>query len=66
MEGVLHSPAKVRRPVIVDTDLSFDDYVALLYLLQRPDIDIRAITVVNGVVHVKQGVENVRRLLSLV
>jgi len=66
MEGALQSPLKVRRPVIVDTDLSFDDYVALLYLLQRPDIDIRAITVVNGVVHVKQGVENVRRLLSLV
>jgi len=54
------------RPIIVDTDLSFDDYVALLYLLQHPDVDIRAITVVNGVVHVKPGVENARRLLSLV
>jgi len=63
---MIQSPAKVPRPVIVDTDLSFDDYVALLYLLQCPDIDVRAITVVNGVVHVKQGVENVRRLLSLV
>jgi len=58
--------AQARRPVIVDTDLSFDDYVALLYLFQRPDIDIRAITVVNGTAHVKRGVENVRRLLSLV
>ena len=66
MEGALQPPPKVRRPVIVDTDLSFDDYVALLYLLQCPDIDIRAITVVNGVVHVKQGIENARRLLALV
>lgn len=53
------------RPVIIDTDLSFDDYVALIYLLRHPDIDVRAITVVNGIVHVKPGVENVRRLLSL-
>jgi inosine-uridine nucleoside N-ribohydrolase len=53
-----------RRPVIIDTDLSFDDYVALLFLFQRPDIDVRAITVVNGTAHVKRGVENARRLLS--
>lgn len=58
------APSKPR-PVIIDTDLSFDDYVALIYLLQHPDIDVRAITVVNGVVHVKPGIENIRRLLSL-
>jgi inosine-uridine nucleoside N-ribohydrolase len=59
-------PAKTRRPVIVDTDLSIDDYVALLYLLQHPGIDVRAITVVNGMVHVQSGIQNARRLLSLV
>ena len=58
--------AEARRPVIVDTDLSFDDYVALLYLLQHPGIDIRAITVVNGVAHVRPGIKNVCQLLSLV
>jgi len=58
--------AEIRRPAIVDTDLSFDDYVAILYLLQRPGIDIRAITVANGVVHVKPGIENARRLPQLV
>jgi pyrimidine-specific ribonucleoside hydrolase len=57
------TPARPR-PVIIDTDLSFDDYVALLFLLRHPDVDVRAITVVNGVVHVKPGIENVRRLLS--
>lgn len=61
----MKSADRVRRPVIVDTDLSSDDYVALLYLLQHPETDVRAITVVNGVVHVKPGVENARRLLAL-
>jgi pyrimidine-specific ribonucleoside hydrolase len=52
-------------PVIIDTDMSHDDILAILYLLQRPDLDIRAITVVNGVAHVEPGVENARRLLAL-
>ncbi len=54
------------RPIIIDTDLSFDDYVAILYLLQHPSVDVRALTVVNGVVHVKPGVFNARSLLKLV
>ncbi len=65
MNSYLQFSAQKRRPVIVDTDLSFDDYVALLYLFQHPAIDVRAITVANGVVHVKQGVENARRLAPL-
>jgi len=52
-------------PVIIDTDMSHDDILAILYLLQRPDLDIRAITVVNGVAHVQLGTENARRLLAL-
>ena len=54
-----------QQSVIIDTDMSHDDFVALLFLLRRPDLDIRAITVVNGVAHVKPGVENVRRILAL-
>jgi pyrimidine-specific ribonucleoside hydrolase len=54
-----------RRAVIVDTDLSFDDYVAILYLLQRPDIDTLGVTVVNGVAHVEAGLENIHRLLAM-
>jgi inosine-uridine nucleoside N-ribohydrolase len=53
------------QPVIIDTDMSHDDILAILYLLQRPDLDIRAITVVNGVAHVGPGTENARRLLAL-
>lgn len=55
-----------RRPVLIDTDLSFDDYVALLFLLQHPGVEVRAITVANGVVHIRPGLENCARLLSLV
>ena len=53
------------RPVIIDTDMSHDDIVAILYLLQRTDLDVRAITVGNGVAHVENGAENLRRLLTL-
>jgi len=60
------SPASAdRRPVIIDTDMSHDDIVAILYLLQRTDLDIRAITIANGVAHVGNGGENMRRLLTL-
>ncbi len=54
-----------RQAVIIDTDLSSDDYVAILYLLQRPDVDIRGITVANGNVRVGPGLENIQRLLAL-
>jgi inosine-uridine nucleoside N-ribohydrolase/drug/metabolite transporter superfamily protein YnfA len=53
-----------RQAVIIDTDLSNDDYVAILYLLQRPDVDILGITVANGNVHVEPGLENIQRLLA--
>lgn len=35
----------VRRPLIIDTDMALDDWMAILYLLRRTDIAIRAITV---------------------
>jgi len=56
---------RAQRPVIIDTDMSHDDMVAILYLLQQSDIDVRAITISNGVAHVKNGDENMRRLLAL-
>jgi pyrimidine-specific ribonucleoside hydrolase len=65
MENTPQVAPVASRPVIIDTDLSFDDYVALLFLLQHPDLDIRAITIVNGVAHKKPAMEGIRRLLSL-
>jgi inosine-uridine nucleoside N-ribohydrolase len=43
--------------VIIDTDMSTDDVIAILYLFQRSDIKIDSITVTGtGVAHWKAGV----------
>ena len=33
------------KPVVIDTDMAVDDWMALAYLLQRDDVEVRAITV---------------------
>lgn len=54
------------RHVVVDTDLAFDDIMALLYLLQRDDVVIDAVTIVGtGEAHCDPGVRNAIRLLAL-
>jgi len=59
------APAGGPAPVIVDTDMSWDDVMALCYLLERPDISVQAITVEgSGVAHGPAGARNVLRLLS--
>lgn len=53
-------------PVVVDTDMSTDDVLALLYLLQRPDLDVRAVTVSGtGLAHCPAGARNALELLAL-
>ena len=52
--------------LIIDTDMSFDDLMAILYLLNRQDIEIIGITVTGaGVCHRIQGARNVLQLLRL-
>ena len=51
--------------VIVDTDAGADDLMAIAFLLSRGDVRVEAITVVNGVAHVKPGAQNILRLLAL-
>ncbi|HET8755148.1 MAG TPA: nucleoside hydrolase [Solirubrobacteraceae bacterium] len=54
-----------RTPVVVDTDMSTDDILALLYLAQRDDVDIRAVTVSGtGVARCPQGAANALALLA--
>ncbi len=62
---VARQPAQMpgRLSLIVDTDAGTDDLIAIAYLLARPDIDIQAITTVNGVAHADAGARNVLRLL---
>ena len=52
--------------MVIDTDMGADDWMAILYLLQRPDVHVRAITVSGaGLAHCGAGVRNALRLLAL-
>jgi pyrimidine-specific ribonucleoside hydrolase len=54
------------RGVVVDTDMAPDDWIALLYLLQRRDVDVLALAITGaGEAHCGPGVDNARRLLQL-
>jgi len=54
------------RHVVLDTDLAFDDIMALLYLLQRDDVAIDAVTITGtGEAHCDPGVQNALGLLAL-
>ncbi len=64
--GSSGSGASGRIPVVVDTDLSTDDAIALLYLAESPRIDLRAVTVSGtGLVHCPAGTRNAAQLLAL-
>ncbi|MCX6049800.1 MAG: nucleoside hydrolase [Chloroflexi bacterium] len=53
-------------PIIIDTDMAFDDWMAILYLLCCPFADVRAITIAaDGEAHADFGVQNALRLLAL-
>ncbi len=63
--SALTSSSDVRH-VVFDTDLAFDDIMALLYLLQRDDVAIDAVTITGtGEAHCDPGVQNALRLLAL-
>ncbi len=57
--------AEAPRAVIVDTDAGSDDLMAIAFLLARPDVRIEAISIANGLAHVRPGAANVLRLLEL-
>jgi len=58
--------ASSTKPFVIDTDMSVDDLMAILYLLQRPDVSVEAITVTGtGVAHSGPGTRNVLSLLAL-
>jgi inosine-uridine nucleoside N-ribohydrolase len=52
-------------PVLIDTDAGSDDLIAIALLLSRQDVRIEAITVANGLAHVRPGARNIARLLEL-
>jgi pyrimidine-specific ribonucleoside hydrolase len=55
-----------KRTVVVDTDMAADDWIAIVYLLQRPDVTVRGITVTGaGEAHCAPGVRHALRLAAL-
>lgn len=61
-----HPVAPGAQPVVVDADMAADDWLAILYLLSRPDIDVKAITVTGtGEAHCPAGVRNALNLVAL-
>ena len=52
-------------PLIIDTDAGSDDLMAISFLLTRADVHVEAITIANGLAHVRAGGANVLRLLAL-
>ena len=53
-------------PFIIDTDMAGDDWMAILYLLQRPDVNVIAITVTGtGEAHCAPGMRNALDLVML-
>lgn len=62
--GARPQHALATTPIIVDTDMSSDDIMALTYLLERHDVSVRAITVEGtGVADGRPGAQNALRLI---
>jgi inosine-uridine nucleoside N-ribohydrolase len=55
-----------RQKILIDTDMSIDDWMAILYLLNRLDVGVIGISVTGtGVAHGQAGAHNALRLLQL-
>src|SRR5205085_8303014 len=58
------SPAQ--RDFIIDTDVGVDDVLAIAYILHKPEINVKAITIEsNGNAHCEAAYDNLFRLLEL-
>ncbi len=61
-----HAVAAAAQPVVIDTDMAADDWLAILYLLGRSDVDVQAITITGaGEAHCSAGTRNALNLVAL-
>jgi len=64
--GTPVAPAGDAQPLIIDSDMAPDDWMAILYLLQQSEVEVKAITVAGtGEAHCAPGVQNARNLAAL-
>lgn len=52
--------------ILIDTDMGVDDIVAISLMLNKPAINIKAISTVRGVADLDRGTNNLARLLTFV
>ncbi|MCD6056156.1 MAG: putative inosine-uridine preferring nucleoside hydrolase [Gammaproteobacteria bacterium] len=66
-ESIIAANTSGVMPVIVDTDMGWDDWIAIPYLLHSPRVEVKAISVVGtGISHCKEGLIHLQQLLDLV
>ena len=64
--GVSTSATSRSIPIIIDTDANMDDFLAIVFALRHPRLDVRAITVAStGFSNQFSGVQNVMKLTQL-
>jgi len=55
-----------KRPFVISTDMGIDDILALLYLFQHPQVEVKAVTVCgNGMAYCGPGVKNLQGIIAL-
>lgn len=58
--------ASARTPIIIDTDMAIDDWVAMLYLLHHPDSQVLGVTVTGaGEAHCQPGAQHAVDLVDI-
>jgi pyrimidine-specific ribonucleoside hydrolase len=58
--------SEVGTPIVIDADMGLDDVMAILYLLQRPDVKVKAITVSGtGLAHCGPGTQHALGLIAI-
>jgi hypothetical protein len=59
-------PDDARRPVVMDTDMSVEEAMSVLFMLTHPDVRVEAITISGtGLVSCRRGVDQALGLVAL-
>ena len=56
----------MKKKVILDCDVGVDDALALILAFHSPELEVKAITGVNGNVPLDRVFENIQKVLSLI
>ena len=63
---IYHEGDEVVKKVLIDCDVGVDDALALILAFHSPELEVKAVTGVNGNVPLEQVFENIKKVLSLI